>query len=145
MASRFAPAEGWSAPEPIDRPGDDGDGDAEHVTLAMDRGGNAVAVWTQAAGDSNLLWANRFVPGDGWAEPVRIDGNASATGHPRVSPRRTRPRLRGLDAAVRRIVGDLDPTLRLGSPRARFAYRAQAERLARLPLLADHPFVAPLL
>lgn len=31
------------------------------------------------------LLANRFVPGDGWAEPVRIDGNATATGQPRVS------------------------------------------------------------
>lgn len=82
MASRFVPDEGWSAPGPIDQSGDD---DADQVRLVMDRMGNAFAVWRQALGDEDRLWANRFSPRHQWAAPVRIDGDANASAEPRVA------------------------------------------------------------
>jgi hypothetical protein len=82
MASRFVLDEGWSAPEPIDRYGDD---DANQVRLAMDRMGNAIAVWTQALDGEDRLWANRFSPKQEWADPVRIDGDATAAALGRVA------------------------------------------------------------
>ena len=111
MASRFVPDEGWSAPEPIDRSGDD---DADEVRLVMDHMGNAIAVWRQALDDEDRLWTNRFSPRQEWAEPVRIDGDADASGQARVALDGTRPSLRHLDAAVQRAVGDLGSAVRLG-------------------------------
>lgn len=81
-ASRFAPDEGWSAPGPIDRSGDD---DADQVRLVMDRKGNAIAVWRQALAYGDRLWVNRFSPSQEWADPVRIDGDANASADARVA------------------------------------------------------------
>jgi hypothetical protein len=82
MASRFGPDEGWSAPEPIDRSGDD---DADELRLVMDRNGNAIAVWTQTLDGEDRLWANRFSPRQEWAEPVRMDGDAEASALARIA------------------------------------------------------------
>jgi len=82
MAARFVPGDGWGAPVPIDRATDD---DADQVRLAMARNGNAIAVWRQALDDEDRLWANRFSPRHGWAEPVRIDGDAPASARARLA------------------------------------------------------------
>jgi len=82
LASHFSPGEGWSAAHPIDLLAGD---DSNDVRLVMDRYGNAIAVWVQAVDGADQLWANRFHPEQGWAEPVRIDGDGQASGLPRAA------------------------------------------------------------
>jgi len=51
-------------------------GDADQISVSIDDAGNAIAVWVQQDGVTNLLdvWANHFVPGAGWGQnAVRID------------------------------------------------------------------------
>jgi hypothetical protein len=55
-------------------------GDAEKPQVAMDRDGNAIAVWAQSGGDRVGIWSNRYVDGAGWgdATPVGPIGLGSA-------------------------------------------------------------------
>lgn len=48
-------------------------GDAVTPRVAMDRAGNAMAVWQQAAGTHSQVWACRRDAATGWDEPVRLD------------------------------------------------------------------------
>jgi hypothetical protein len=88
MASRFDGVR-WSIAEPIEV---DNAGDANFPQITMDANGNAFAVWQQASGPSNAaatrvnIWANRFVPGNGWqkAELIEAD-NAGDASLPQIS------------------------------------------------------------
>jgi hypothetical protein len=55
-------------------------GGAEKPQVAMDRDGNAIAVWAQLGGDRVGIWSNRYVAGAGWghARPVGPTGLGSA-------------------------------------------------------------------
>ena len=57
-------------------------GDAVLPQVALDPNGNAVAVWQQADGTRNNIWANRFTPAAGWgaAEPIETDDAGTAFG-----------------------------------------------------------------
>lgn len=68
-ASRRTPGGGWEAPQAISRY----DQHAGNPQVAMDRNGNAMAVWTQWEGTSNNIWANRYVKGGGWETAKLID------------------------------------------------------------------------
>jgi hypothetical protein len=43
--------------------------------VAMDPGGNAVAVWFQFGGTTEDIWSNRYTPDGGWGEAERIEAN----------------------------------------------------------------------
>jgi len=45
--------------------------------VAFDGAGNATSVWRQITGDTWQIWANRYVPGEGWGEPERIQSVTS--------------------------------------------------------------------
>ena len=49
-------------------------GNAGAPTIALEPGGNAVAVWTHAATRTDV-WANRFVPGRGWGTATLIEND----------------------------------------------------------------------
>ena len=52
----------------------------------MDSSGNAVAVWQQSDGTRNNIWANRFVPGLGWATAEIIEtDNAGDANFPQIA------------------------------------------------------------
>jgi hypothetical protein len=52
-------------------------GFASYPHVALDSSGNGLAVWYQKyPGNPRSVWANRFVPGQSWGEPVLLETNA---------------------------------------------------------------------
>jgi hypothetical protein len=68
--NRYVAGTGWGIAEAIVDPGitsyDEG------VQLAIDKNGNAIAVWNQYGG---VVYANRYVAGAGWGTTVMVDPN----------------------------------------------------------------------
>jgi hypothetical protein len=71
-ANRWSGAAGWGTPVAMTDPGtvsyDEG------VTLAIDKNGNAMAVWNQYGG---VLYANRYVSGVSWGTTVIADAGSA--------------------------------------------------------------------
>lgn len=65
----------WEAAQQLEH---DEAGDAQIPLVAMDGAGNAIAVWLQAHGARNHVWASRH-DGTAWDEPVRLDTSDTAT------------------------------------------------------------------
>lgn len=63
----------------------DDSGDADLPQVAMDSGGNAIAVWQQSDGATNHIWANRYVAGTGWGTAERIDSDPAGAYIPKVA------------------------------------------------------------
>jgi hypothetical protein len=78
-SNRYVAGTGWGWAELIET---DDAGGADFPQVAVDVGGNAVAVWYQDDGTRNNIWSNRYVAGTGWgtAELIETDnlGNALA-------------------------------------------------------------------
>ena len=87
-ARHFDPRSGWGDPARIeDLPKGIGDFD-----VGMDRQGHAIATWVQLEAPPqralSSLWANRFVPGQGWGTATRIesfDSNLGMEGAPSLA------------------------------------------------------------
>jgi hypothetical protein len=87
-ARTFDPRTGWSQPVRIeDLPKGIGEFD-----VGMDKSGHAIVTWVQLdtapQRATNSLWANRFVPGQGWGTPERIesfDVNFGSEGAPSLA------------------------------------------------------------
>jgi hypothetical protein len=69
-ASRFEPARGWGAPQPIATPGN------VAFDVAGDASGNVLVAWVQAADGLVTVFARRFAPATGWgpAQSLRAGG-----------------------------------------------------------------------
>jgi hypothetical protein len=69
-SSHFAPSGGWSAAKQVDR------GFQEYwisgPDVAMDAGGNAIAVWQQG-GETGAIVASRYTEANGWGAIERVD------------------------------------------------------------------------
>jgi len=67
----------------------DDTGDAYTPQIAFDSAGNAIAVWQQYDGASELrynIWAKRFVPGTGWGIPTLLEtDNMVDASDPRIA------------------------------------------------------------
>jgi len=50
----------------------------ENPHVAVDRQGNAIAVWQRRDGVTRSIWSNRFAVGPGWGTPVQISVLSSA-------------------------------------------------------------------
>lgn len=75
--------EGWRAGQLIEN---NNNGSASSPQVAVDAGGNAIAVWHQSDGVRNNLWANRYVAGSGWGTPELIEHNdVGAAVYPRIA------------------------------------------------------------
>jgi hypothetical protein len=70
-ANRFVPGAGWGTVERIDNVA----GNAAVPQIAIDRNGNALAMWEQFDGTRKSIWANRYVIGTGWGSARRIESN----------------------------------------------------------------------
>ena len=73
-ANRYARGRGWGTAVVIGPQGA-GDGDAIPTQVALDPGGNAFAVWTQALPGPFHAWANRYRKDVGWGTPSVLDNN----------------------------------------------------------------------
>jgi len=71
-ANRYVPDTGWGTAKLIET---DDAGNAWYSQVAMDGGGNAVAVWKQWDGTRWNIWANHYVPGTGWGTAQLIEMN----------------------------------------------------------------------
>jgi hypothetical protein len=69
-AAAYTPADGWQAPV---SPDSDFAGDTFEPSIAMDAGGNAIAVWVRVADNRGTLAAARYTPTGGWGAVTRID------------------------------------------------------------------------
>ena len=81
VANRFVPGDGWGTARRIIRFWAEGGS----PDVAMDPAGNAIVVWQQANFETFDIWANRFVPGQGWGWAELVEANGVAKTHtPRV-------------------------------------------------------------
>lgn len=71
-ANRYPVGVGWGVAGPIDAITTSGSSPAH---LAVDPGGNVMAVWSQSDGMRTNIWANRYTPANGWGVPERIEAN----------------------------------------------------------------------
>lgn len=69
--SRYTADAGWSSPQALDSQPDN----VGVARIAGNAAGDAVAVWLQEDGVSARynVWANRYVPGQGWQGPQRVE------------------------------------------------------------------------
>ena len=77
--SRYAAGRSWDTPTLLET---DDVGSAGVPEVTMDRSGNAVAVWVQSDGTYYNVWANRYIKGNGWGKPARVEGNAGDASGP---------------------------------------------------------------
>ena len=79
FSNQFLPASGWGVASLVEA---DNAGNAAAPQVAVDAGGNAVAVWNQSDGMHDNIWSSRFVAGSGWENATLLEtddaGNASA-------------------------------------------------------------------
>ena len=76
-AMQYDAGTGWGTPARINIPAISNNTN-NYPRVAMDAGGNAIALWSGWDGARGSVWANRYVTGTGWGSPARID-NATAT------------------------------------------------------------------
>ena len=76
LSNRYVMGTGWGTAELIET---DNAG-AWRPQIAIDRDGNAVAIWYQDDGTRYNIWANRYAVGTGWGteEPIETDNAGNA-------------------------------------------------------------------
>lgn len=97
-SNRYTPGIGWGVAERIETIDA---GSAEQPRVAIDREGNAVAVWQQFDGTNDNVWSNHSTPSRGWGIAQRID--TDGTGIP--SDPRIAMNPNGTAVAVWRVFG----------------------------------------
>ena len=60
-------------------------GDADFPQVAVDPGGNAIAVWVQQDGPQENVWANQYVAGAGWGTAELIETGDGYARYPQVA------------------------------------------------------------
>ena len=73
---------GWGTAALIES---DDAGDANNPQVAVDDGGNAVAVWPQFDGSRTNILANRYVAGSGWIGAIPIESDSGAASAPHIA------------------------------------------------------------
>jgi hypothetical protein len=73
--SRFTAEDGWSEPRWVATSSDSGSTDPH---IAMNSAGDAVLVWVENDGGGADVWARRYVAGDGWRSPVKIETQSAS-------------------------------------------------------------------
>jgi len=78
-SSRYVSGTGWGTPTLLEA----GPGNASSPQVAMDGGGNAVAVWVQSDGAFSSIWSNRYTPSSGWgtASPIEVRSGQASSPH----------------------------------------------------------------
>ncbi|UCE45171.1 MAG: hypothetical protein JSU93_07310 [Methanobacteriota archaeon] len=75
-AAMYEKGQGWSDAELLE----DSDEEPTAPQVAMNEAGNAIAAWAQINGstDKRDVWSSRYVKGEGWLGPERVEVNSSA-------------------------------------------------------------------
>lgn len=80
-ANRYVAEVGWETPTLVETSTED----ASETWVAIDNGGNAMAVWRQSDGTDLSIWANRYVVGTGWGTATLIETNPGFASYPHVA------------------------------------------------------------
>ncbi len=72
---------GWQTDLPLQTE----DGDAREQQIAIDKDGNAMAIWEQKSTGNYDLYARRYIPGAGWNEPEPLETADESAGSPQVA------------------------------------------------------------
>jgi hypothetical protein len=75
VANRYVAGSGWGSATLIET---DDAGSAENPQVAVDRSGNALAVWQQSDGTRYNIWANHYAMGPGWGTATLIETDNAA-------------------------------------------------------------------
>lgn len=83
MANRYVAGTGWGTPVLIET---DNAGNALEVRVAVEAGGDAIAVWSQrnVAAFTFNVWANRYTAGASWGTAVIIDNDPNPARTPQI-------------------------------------------------------------
>ncbi|MCF6212167.1 MAG: hypothetical protein L3J88_12335, partial [Gammaproteobacteria bacterium] len=81
-ASYYVVGSGWGSAELIET---DNKGNAYLPQIALDAGGNALAVWVQSDGTRNDIWANRYLAGSGWGSAELIETSMGSALSPQIA------------------------------------------------------------
>jgi hypothetical protein len=92
-AREYAPTSGWEAPELIEPPRTDADGnldpdedgDALFARVSTNAAGNIFVVWRQIWQDWGSVWSNRRDPGNDWNGAELIEDLPRAAGPPEIA------------------------------------------------------------
>jgi hypothetical protein len=93
--SRYEEGRGWSRPDVMPgalprprQPGKTAGGTVEEAAprIEVDAAGNARAQWLSGFNESQIQ-ASTYVPGEGWARPVDLDADTTASAAPPAPPR----------------------------------------------------------
>jgi hypothetical protein len=79
-ADRFVPGTGWGTAVLIEQ----NSGNVDYPQVAVNKSGDAIAVWAQDDGTQFNIWANRYVPGTGWGTAELIELNSGSAYSPQV-------------------------------------------------------------
>jgi FG-GAP-like repeat len=80
-ANHYIVGEGWDSPTLLEN----NPGSAQGPDVAIDGSDRAIAVWRQFDGVDISIWANRYVPGEGWGGPTLIETNPGEAVRPAVA------------------------------------------------------------
>lgn len=82
-ANQFTPTRGWGIPIRVEAIGGD---DAGYPQVAVDRSGNATAIWEQLEGAEYHIWSGRFTPAGGWSVAGLVQlGNVADAHYPQIA------------------------------------------------------------
>lgn len=79
--ARYVADVGWEAAEVID----DSSASTDFPRIAVDGNGVITALWKQLDGAVFSLWANRYVPGQGWGTPQSLESRPEDASEPWVA------------------------------------------------------------
>jgi hypothetical protein len=81
-SNRYVAGSGWGTATAIES----GSGEVGEPQIAMDSGGNAIAVWDQDDGTGiNSIYANRYTVGSGWGTATAIESDDINAGGPEIA------------------------------------------------------------
>src|SRR5947199_161390 len=80
-ARDYVAGQGWGTATLIETDS----GAADNPDVAIDSGGNAIAVWRQFDGTADSIYANRYLAGQGWGTPTPIETGINGADIPRVA------------------------------------------------------------
>jgi len=68
-ANRYSTVSGWGVARLLEF----STAYAGNPDVAADAEGNALAMWTQSDGSTNVVWSSLYTPGTGWQDPVQVE------------------------------------------------------------------------